>query len=68
MITHDKTMRYLRTLTMEEAIKDYIHHLENQSPVVSTSHCRYYAYAQRFGSDVWENALDEYFKTLKKEG
>ena len=66
MITHDKVMGYLKTLTIDDAIQSYIYQLENQSPIVSTSHAYYHAYAKTFGSDVWENALDEYFKSLKK--
>jgi hypothetical protein len=40
--------------------------LETDSPIVSTSHYHYAAYAKQFGGDVWEKALDEYFENQKR--
>ena len=53
-------------MTLEEAVKAYIHKLENDSPIVSTSHFAYARYARMFGNDVWEKALDAYFDSRKK--
>ncbi len=53
-------------MTLQDAVKAYIHAVENQSPVVSTSHSDYYAYARKFGDDVWQKALDDYFDSQKK--
>lgn len=54
-------------MTIQDAVKAYIHKLENDSPIVSTSHAHYMAYAKMFGDDVWEKALDDYFESKKKE-
>ena len=54
-------------MNIEDAVKAYIHKLENDSPVVSTSHYHYAAYAKRFGDVVWRQALDDYFEWRKKE-
>lgn len=54
-------------MNIEDAVKAYIHKLENDSPIVSTSHAHYAAYARMFGDDVWEKALDDYFEWRKKE-
>ena len=53
-------------MTLEDAVKAYIHRLENDSPIVSTSHFAYARYARMFGDDVWEKALDAYFDSRKK--
>lgn len=53
-------------MTLQDAVKEYIHRVENQSPVVSTSHSDYYVYARKFGDDVWRKALDDYFDSQKK--
>ena len=53
-------------MTLQDAVKAYIHKLETDSPIVSTSHYHYAAYAKRFGDDVWQKALDEYFESRKK--
>lgn len=53
-------------MTLEDAVKAYIHKLENDSPIVSTSHFAYARYARMFGDDVWEKALDAYFDSRKK--
>jgi hypothetical protein len=53
-------------MTLQDAVKAYIHKLENDSPIVSTSHAHYMAYAKMFGDDVWEKALDAYFESRKK--
>jgi hypothetical protein len=55
-------------MTLQEAVKAYIHKVENQSPIVSTSHSHYMAYAKMFGDDVWRKALDDYFDSKKKRG
>lgn len=55
-------------MTLQEAVKAYIHKLETDSPVVSTSHSHYAHYAKRFGDDVWQKALDNYFNDQKKRG
>jgi len=55
-------------MTLQDAIKAYIHKLENDSPIVSTSHAHYHAYAKMFGDDVWRKALDDYFDSQKKRG
>lgn len=55
-------------MTIQEAIKAYIYKLENDSPIVSTSHAHYAAYAKMFGDDVWEKALNDYFEAQKKRG
>jgi len=52
-------------MTLQEAVKAYIYQVKNQSPVVSTSHAHYYAYARKFGDDVWQKALDDYFSKQK---
>lgn len=52
-------------MTLQDAVKAYIHKLENDSPIVSTSHAHYGAYAKMFGSEVWQKALDDYFKQQK---
>lgn len=54
-------------MNIEDAVKAYIHKLENDSPIVSTSHVHYAAYAKRFGETVWQQALDDYFELRKKE-
>jgi len=54
-------------MTLEDAVKAYIHKLETDSPIVSTSHFHYAAYAKRFGDDVWQKALDDYFATQKTQ-
>ena len=56
------------TMTLQEAVKAYIHKLETDSPIVSTSHSHYMAYAKMFGDDVWQKALDDYFNSQKKRG
>lgn len=56
------------TMTLQEAVKAYIHKLETDSPIVSTSHAHYMAYAKMFGGDVWQKALDDYFNSQKKRG
>lgn len=53
-------------MTIQDAVKAYIHKLENDSPIVSTSHFAYARYARMFGDDVWEKALDDYFESRKK--
>ena len=55
-------------MTLQEAVKAYIHKLEYDSPIVSTSHAHYAAYAQMFGDDVCEKALNDYFDSQKKRG
>jgi|14BtaG_2_1085337.scaffolds.fasta_scaffold83931_3 hypothetical protein len=52
-------------MTLQEAVKAYIYQVKNQSPIVSTSHAHYMAYAKRFGDDVWQKALDDYFSKQK---
>ena len=52
-------------MTLQEAVKAYIHKLKNDSPIVSTSHAHYMAYAIKFGDDVWRKALDDYFSKQK---
>lgn len=54
-------------MTLEQAVKAYIYKLENDSPIVSTSHAHYHAYAKRFGGDIWQKALDDYFETQQKK-
>lgn len=53
-------------MTIQDAVKAYIHKLENDSPIVSTSHFAYARYARMFGDDVWRKALDAYFESRKK--
>jgi len=53
-------------MTLQDAVKAYIHKLETDSPIVSTSHAHYMAYAKMFGDDVWRKALDDYFDAQKK--
>ena len=53
-------------MTLQDAVKAYIYKLENDSPIVSTSHAHYMAYAKMFGDDVWQQALDDYFESQKK--
>jgi hypothetical protein len=55
-------------MTLQDAVKAYIRKLETDSPIVSTSHAHYMAYAIKFGDDVWRKALDEYFDSQKKRG
>ena len=55
-------------MTLQDAVKAYIHKLENDSPIVSTSHAHYAAYARMFGDGVWQKALDDYFDAQKKRG
>jgi len=55
-------------MTLQDAVKAYIHKLKNDSPIVSTSHALYMAYAIKFGDDVWRKALDDYFDAQKKRG
>lgn len=55
-------------MTLQEAVKEYIYQVENQSPIVSTSHAHYGYYARKFGDDVWRKALDDYFDAQKKRG
>lgn len=55
-------------MTIQDAVAAYIHKLENDSPIVSTSHFHYAAYAKMFGGDAWQKALDEYFDSRKKKG
>ena len=55
-------------MTLQDAVKAYIHKLENDSPIVSTSHALYMACAIKFGDDVWRKALDDYFDSQKKRG
>ena len=55
-------------MTLQDAVKAYIHKLENDSPIVSTSHAHYMAYAKMFGDDVWEKALNDYIESQKKRG
>lgn len=57
-----------KTMTIQDAVAAYIHKLENDSPIVSTSHAHYAAYAKMFGDDAWQKALDEYFDSHKKKG
>ena len=52
-------------MTLQEAVKAYIYQVKNQSPVVSTSHSHYGYYARKFGDDVWQKALDDYFSNQK---
>jgi len=52
-------------MTLEDAVKAYIHKLETDSPIVSTSHFHYAAYAKRFGDDVWQKALLCYTENTK---
>ena len=52
-------------MTLQDAVKAYIYQVENQSPIVSTSHSHYAAYARKFGDDVWREALDDYFSKQK---
>ena len=54
-------------MTLQDAVKAYIYQVENQSPIVSTSHSHYAAYARKFGDDVWQKALDDYFNAQKKK-
>ena len=54
-------------MTLEQAVKAYIYKLENDSPIVSTSHAHYHAYAKMFGEDIWQKALDDYFETQQKK-
>jgi len=54
-------------MTLQDAVKAYIHKLETDSTIVSTSHYHYAAYAKRFGDDVWEKALDEYFENRRNQ-
>ena len=53
-------------MKLEDAVKAYINKLETDSPIVSTSHFHYAAYAKQFGDDVWEKALDKYFENQKR--
>lgn len=53
-------------MTLQDAVKAYIYQVENQSPIVSTSHAHYGYYAKMFGDDVWQKALDDYFDSQKK--
>ena len=53
-------------MKLQDAVKAYIHKLETDSPIVSTSHFHYAAYAKQFGDDVWEKALDDYFENQKR--
>ena len=52
-------------MTLQEAVKAYIYQVKNQSPVVSTSHSHYGYYARKFGDDVCQKALDDYFSKQK---
>jgi hypothetical protein len=53
-------------MTLQDAVKAYIATIENDSPIVSTSHFAYARYARMFGDDVWQKALDAYFESRKK--
>jgi len=53
-------------MKLQDAVKAYILKLETDSPIVSTSHFHYAAYAKQFGADVWEKALDDYFEKQKR--
>lgn len=52
-------------MTLQESVKAYIYQVKNQSPIVSTSHSHYGYYARKFGDDVWQKALDDYFSKQK---
>jgi len=53
-------------MKLSEAVEAYIYKLKTDSPIVSTSHFHYAAYAKRFGDDVWRKALDDYFENQKR--
>ena len=48
---------------LEKAVRVYIDHVKNQSPIVSTSHVTYGAMMKRYG-EAFQTALDAYFDSL----
>ena len=48
-------------------VKEYINILKNESPIVSYSHRDLRRYCNKHGTDVFSNAVDNYFKALRRE-
>lgn len=48
---------------LENAVRVYIDHVQNQSPIVGTSHFTYGYMMKRYG-EAFQTALDAYFDSL----
>jgi len=48
---------------LENAVRVYIDHIKNESPIVSTSHFTYGSMIKRYG-EAFQTALDAYFDSL----